>query len=184
MRLSNTFTISIRSVSVVLIPSVAHVLSGLFIASVQPFMSADTATAAASAAADDLDIVIAHTLQLLQRRLRRIEFLITGGLTHDSTDRNDNGSGDDSSDGDNDDSGTKIKMDKNKNKKLKKQSVKQGLRSINASLQNLSARSAGVRQILELREFLLLKLDIYMGHRRRNVDDALAARARIQKRNV
>ena len=115
-------------------------------------MSVDTAAvvAAAAAAADDLDIVITHTLQLFQQRLQRIEFLITGNLAEEFMEKDDDKENDGADDGNN--SGTVAKVKTSKNKSFKKQSLKQRLRSVDASLRNLSARSAGVRQVLELRK--------------------------------
>lgn len=113
--------------------------------------AAAAATSAANVAADNLDVVISRTLALLQQRLRRLEFLITGDIT-DDIDAISHGNVDSRSNkGDSGDNNEKGRNSKNS----KQQSVKQGLRSVDASLRNLSVKSAGTRQLLELREFLI-----------------------------
>ena len=116
--------------------------------------TANAAIATANAAANNLDITISHTLELFQQRLRRLEFLITGGITDDDDYDDDaikHGNADNRSN-DGSDSGNNNNQ---KGKSNKRQSVKQSLRAIDASLQSLSAKSVGVKHLLELREFFV-----------------------------
>ena len=127
------------------------------------------AAIAGNAAADNLDITISRTLELLQQRLRRLEFLVTGDIAIDDT--IDYGNADNRSK-----DGSNSSNDNQRSKSNKQQSVKQGLRSIDASLRSLSAKCAGARQILELREFFIpAKAPPFTGRNEVNTFEANSA---------